>query len=58
MQTGPLDVEDMSEELLTPALFCHKEPAQGMQNASDMPFAGSLWHKDWWPVASMHITQK
>jgi len=28
-----LDVENRFKELLTPALLCHKEPAQGMQNA-------------------------
>ena len=26
-----LDVEDTSEELLTPALLCHKEPARSKQ---------------------------
>ena len=37
-QSGQLDVEIISEELLgvhsdaTPALLCHKEPAQGTQS--------------------------
>ena len=43
----------------TPALLCHKEPAQGTQSpllgalrrnapyqGHFLPFAGSLWHKD------------
>ena len=33
-----LDVEERSEELLAPALLCHKEPARASK-------AGSLWHK-------------
>ena len=35
----------------TPALLCHKEPAQGTQSpllGAFLPFAGSLWHKDRW----------
>ena len=36
-----LDVEEKTEELLTPALLCHKEPAR----ASKAPYLGSLWHK-------------
>ena len=35
----------------TPALLCHKEPAQGTQSpllGAFLPFAGSLWHKDKW----------
>ena len=36
-----LDVEVRSEELLAPALLCHKERAR----ASKAPYAGSLWHK-------------
>ena len=35
-QAGPLDVEIRSEELLKAVLLCHKEPGQGMQNASNM----------------------
>ena len=35
-----LDVEVRSEELLTPALLCHKEPT-----SLCLPYAGSLWHK-------------
>ena len=55
-QTAPLDIEDRSEELLTSALFCHKEPAQDMDAPhtsflcmKDTYFAclegGSLWQK-------------
>ena len=35
----------------SPALLCHKEPAQGTQSpllGAFLPFAGSLWHKDKW----------
>ena len=35
----------------SPALLCHKEPAQGTQSpllGAFLPFAGSLRHKDKW----------
>ena len=32
----------------TPALLCHKEPAQGTHSTLLGPFAGSLWHRDRW----------
>ena len=52
-----LDVEDRSEELLAPALLCHKEPARRIQSpllgasARKIPLGGILlaprwlWHK-------------
>ena len=45
-----LDVEDSSEELLAPALLCHKEPARRIQSPLlfCLLLAGSLWHKDSW----------
>ena len=36
-----LDVEDTSEELLAPALLCHKEPARRIQS----PLLGALERK-------------
>ena len=43
-----LDVEVRSEELLAPALLCHKEPARASKAPIEgyfLPYAGSLWHK-------------
>ena len=37
----------VAHSVATPALLCHKEPAQGTQSPllGALPFAGSLWHK-------------
>ena len=46
-----LDVEDQVEEMLEPALLCHKEPARRIQSPllgaleRKILLAGSLWHK-------------
>ena len=55
VQSGPPRCRGSSRGIATPALLCHKEPTQGMQNT---PI--SLWHKGAYNrsfmCASCHIT--